>query len=75
MLELVARILIYGVITLTPRNRIISSGFKIITTGTKIRLSKDTMTMKTMMDDIIYEYPILQYYPMEEIFKYVKCCL
>ena len=27
-------------------------------------IKKDTMTMKTMMDDIIYDYPILQYYPI-----------
>ena len=27
-------------------------------------IEKDTMTMKTMTDDIIYEYPVLQYYPI-----------
>ena len=33
-------------------------------------IEKNTMTMKTMMDDIIYDYPILQYYPI--IFISVK---
>ena len=45
MLELVVRILIYGVITLTPGNRILFSGFKIITTGTRILLSKDILNI------------------------------
>ena len=27
-------------------------------------IEKDTMTMKTMMDDVIYDFPILQYYPI-----------
>jgi len=27
-------------------------------------IEKNTMTMKTMMDDIIYDYPILQHYPI-----------